>query len=230
MEGQQLQQQDQQIQQNNNQKGKKSSLLLVLLLLLVTVTVGYAALSATLTINGVSRVEPANWEVKPDDDNPPACEQGETCTINPDDPTIPVVPCTGDNAATCTGPIVWCDGDVCYFKHILKKPGDSDTFTFTFKNSGNIDAKIASITMPQFNTTQEKFLTYTVKYADGSTAAVGDTLAAGDSAVFKVTVAFKNVDTLPTTEELAQINNGTISQAGSFQGAVSVFSVQYEQK
>ena len=225
-----MENQEQQIQQQKGQKGKKSTLLLVLLILLVTVTVGYAALSATLTINGISRIDPAEWEVEPDPDTPPACEPGKKCTIDPTDPTIPVVPCTGDNDAECTGPIVWCDGNVCYFKHILKKPGDSDTFTFTFKNSGTIDAKVAAITMPSFNTTQEKFLSYDVKYDDGSSAAVGDTLAAGDSAVFKVTVSFKNVDALPTAAELAQINNGTIAEAGSFQGAVSVFSVQYEQK
>ena len=37
-------------QQNNGKRTKKSTLLLVLLLLLVTVTVGYAVLSASLNI------------------------------------------------------------------------------------------------------------------------------------------------------------------------------------
>lgn len=227
-EGQQIQQQ--QIQKNN-QRGKKSTLLLVLLLLLVTVTIGYAVLSTTLKINGVSTVTDATWDVEIPADDPTVitCPAGEICTINPDNPEelTPQVCVEGDTIDTCRGAIIWLDGDTVYFKHILTKPGDTFTFNTKFANNGTIDAKIKNVSMPTFNQTQKDFTTYSVTYSDGSAVGEGDVLAAGSSATFKVTVSYKNVDALPTAEQLALINNGTLQGQT---GMVSLFSVNYEQK
>ena len=69
-------------------------------------------------------------------------------------------------------------------------------------------------------------MTYNVTYADGTTVSTGDTLNAGASATFKVTVAYRSdVTTLPTAAELALINE----TSNGHTGATSLFTVNYEQ-
>ncbi len=69
-------------------------------------------------------------------------------------------------------------------------------------------------------------MTYDVTYGDGSAIQVGDTLSAGSSVTFKVTVAYKStVTTLPTAAQLDLINE----TADGHTGATSLFTVNYEQ-
>jgi len=250
---QQIQQQN--LQQNEGKKGKRSTLLLVLLLLLVTITVGYAVLSATLNISGSSTIKDAEWCVGPkcDEDqtgektctnietcdNPPIeCASNEVCTIMDCDVNASAEKCTNPPApdectdpskagqSDCKGAIIWMKGDTVYFKHILSKPGDVFTFNVRYDNGGDIDAKVADVVKSDLNTTAQQFMNYTVTYADGSTIAANDTLAAGSSATFKVTVSYKDVATLPTAEQIALINETSQGHTG----ATSLFTVNYQQK
>lgn len=244
--------QQQNLQQNEGKKGKKSSLLIVLLLLLVTVTIGYAVLSATLNISGTSTIKNAEWCVGPkcgdgEDEctnietcsNPPiVCPANEVCTIIDCDVNASAEKCTNppepdeckdpskQGQAGCNGSVIWMKGNTVYFKHILTQPKDVYTFTVRYENGGDIDAKVSDVVKSNLNTTQNKFMTYTVTYADGSEIGVNDVLAAGSSATFKVTVTYKDVNKLPTTEELAEINE----TAQGHTGATSMFTVTYEQK
>ncbi len=201
--------------QENQGKGRKTSIIIALLLLLAVVTIGYASLSATLNINGTSKIRDNTWNVSPSA-NDIECPQGEVCTINPENPTT-VNPDDGTGQDP-TGAVIWMDGNTIYFKHILTEPGDTFTFTCKFKNNGSINAKVASVTKTELTETQAKFLTYDVTYADGTPVAANDPLNVDGSHTFKVTVTYKNVDTLPTPEEYAQI-----------QEFASLFTVNYEQ-
>lgn len=226
-------------QQNNGKRTKKSTLLLVLLLLLVTVTVGYAVLSASLNIQGQSTLNPdASWCVGPKcggETTPIVCPTGEKCTIldcdaNPSSCTNIPEPqyCEDQTSSSCTtGAVIWLEGDTVYFKHILAKPGDVFTFTTKYTNGGNITAKVKDIAKSELNATAKKYLTYDVTYSDNSPIVADDELAPGESAVFKVTVTYKSeVTKLPTSEELALINE----TADGHTGAISLFTVNYEQK
>ena len=219
--------------EKRNSKGKKSVFLMLLAVLLLTITIGFATLSATLNINGTSKIKGNTWEIDVPDDDDIVCPQGQVCTINPQNPDD-VTPddgtpqCTDpSDPTTCTDPVgavIWMDGDTLYFKHLLSVPGDVFTFTAKYTNSGSVDAKIASVSTSELNATAQQFLTYTATYADGTAVQVGDLLPAGTSKTFKITVAYKStVQTLPTEAQIAAIN-----EDGA--GAKSLFTVQYEQK
>ena len=271
---------EQQIQQNQQQtegqKSKKSSILILLLLLLVTLTIGYAVLSATLNIMGTSTVKNAEWCVGPKcgdnaceditspqcanppiecpdsekciildcDHNPTSCNcdsvTGECdpgpidCTTNPEKCMAPNCEVTATNTCACTTnpekciprPEIWMKGNTIHFEHTLVKPGQTFTFNATYTNGGTIDAKVSDVLKNELNDTAKDYLTYTVTYSDGSAIANDDVLAAGSSAVFKVTVAYKNVTTLPDAATLALINE----TAQGKRGASSFFTVTYAQK
>lgn len=109
--------------ENNNEqskRGKKSATLLLLLILLVTVTVGFAVISATLNISGTSKITGGSWCVGPkcsddpdkkcddvstcsDSVNPiETCEQGDvTCNKIDCDAHPTQCPCTSDSTASC---------------------------------------------------------------------------------------------------------------------------------
>ena len=227
--------------QERRKKSKRLATLLLLLIMLVTVTIGFALLSTSLGIRGTSTITKASWDI---DAGPIECPANQVCTIDPDDPED-LTPddgtptCTDANdPTTCTDPtgaVLWMEGNTVYFKHVLDRPGDVFTFTVGFTNNGNIDAKIVDVVKSGFganstNTTANKFMSYDVTYADGSTIAAGDELKVGQSRKFKVVVTYKDViengqTILPTDAELALINE----IAEGHTGATSLFTVEFEQ-
>jgi hypothetical protein len=157
------------------------------------------------------------------------------CTTNPENCLKPN--CTVTTTETCEcpqgatncipRPQIWMDGDTVYFRHVLTKPGDVFTFDATYKNGGNIDAKLATVAQSPLNNYAQNYIDYSVKYSNGSTVAVNDPLNAGDSATYRVRVAYKDtVTTLPDQATLDLINE----KAQGHYGATSSFSVTYEQK
>lgn len=219
--------QSQQKEQKQNDQGKKTTILILLLLLLMTISVGYAALSSSLNISGSSTIKNSTWDIDVGDGDI-TCPSGEVCTINPSNPES-VTPDDGVPTSTNPNPkgaVIWMDGNTVYFKHVLTAPGDVFTFSTTYENNGTIDAKVASVTKSSLNATAQQFMTYDVTYSDGTAVQNGDSLAAGSSVTFKVTVAYKStVTTLPTAEQLALINE----TADGHTGATSLFTVTYEQ-
>ena len=198
--------------------------LIVLMVLVLSISVGYALLSTSLNIRGSSTVEDAKWKIDTGDIE---CEEGEICTINPDDPddTPPEV-CTVTNTNNCNGAVIWMDGDTIYFKHILSKPGDKFTFYASIKNNGNINAKVTNVIKNELNTTARKFLSYNVTDASGNEITTGRTLNPGETLKVKVTVAYRtDILELPTSQEIDLINE--VAEGNT--GATSFFSVSFEQ-
>lgn len=157
------------------------------------------------------------------------------CTVNPEKCTAPnctitateTCACTGDKTKCIVDPQIWMKGNTVYFTHTLTKPGDVFTFDAKFKNDGDLDAVLKTVTKSELNATAKQFLDYTVKYVDGSTVTANDALNAGSSATFRVTVSYKDtVTTPPTAAQLALINE----TADGNSGATSLFTVEYEQK
>ena len=214
-----VQQQIQQQLQQQHKTTKRYFAVIILLLLVMGLSIGYSILSTSFNINGTSTIKNSTWEIDVPTDGI-ECPTGAICTVDPSNPED-LVPDEGP-----TGAVIWLDGNTVYFKHLLVKPGDVFTFTTRFTNTGSINAKVSSVTTSSLNATAQRFMTYSVTYADGTEVRTGDTLNAGASATFKVTVAYRSdVTTLPTAEELALINE----TSNGHTGATSLFTVSYEQ-
>ena len=154
------------------ERGAKLIAVIALLVAVAGLTIGYAAYSSTLTINGTATVDPADWNVKF------AYTSGDSLTAKK----------TG-TAAETTAPTL-TDTAVSGFDVVLKAPGDSITYKFSVKNTGTLDAKLGTYTFGTLSCapnagstiTQEDAtklcneLKYTLTYADGSEITVGEKL------------------------------------------------------
>jgi len=117
----------------NNTK-KLQTILVAVLLLVVTMSIGYAALSATLTITGNNVIQqPVIWNIGFTGTTITGTGSGiGTTTYGRECKTATV----GNNGATVT----LASGVA------LSKPGDKCVYPLTIKNSGNITGSLASIT------------------------------------------------------------------------------------
>lgn len=167
---------------NNRKKNGNGKLFVLLLLLLVIgVSVGYAALSKTLNINGTSNIaNNARWDVH-----------------------LENVVVTG-GSANATTPAKLSGTDTITFAVDLNTPGDFYEFTFDVVNDGTIDAKLnTKPSIPSIPENLKSYVTYTVTYSDGGTALnANDTLAHGTTKKVKVRLEFKkDITALPTVED-----------------------------
>lgn len=180
------------------ERGAKVIAIVALLIAVVGLTVGYAAYSSTLTINGTANVDPASWKVNFD------YKTGTSLTG-----------ATTGHAAENTAPTL-ADTTISGFDVTLKAPGDSVTYNFLIKNSGTLNAKLANFTMGTLtcapNTgssiSQEDAtklcgeLKYTLAYADGSTITTGETLNANDSKELELKLEWPSTSTLSVTDDV----------------------------
>lgn len=133
----------------------KNVLLGVLIVGLVSMTVAYAALSQTLTINGSAKVQQAStsWNVHfttEDDNSKEAIEYLGYATLTNSSDSLNV------QATTVTAPDV-----------TLKAPGDKVSFYFDVINDGQINAVLSGLPT---NVTSTGILSgYTVEYAEANT-------------------------------------------------------------
>lgn len=167
---------------------KKIKLISILLVLVMLISVGYALLSTTLTINGTANVKASSWKIYFTNVQP--TEGGVTPT------TAPTVP---ENSKDTTE-LEWAVS--------FNTPGQFYEFTVDAVNEGTIDAMIstatADIVTSQLTEAQRKYLDYTVTYSDGAPIEQYDRLAAGATETLRVRVAFKTdveAEDLPETAQ-----------------------------
>lgn len=134
------------------------------------VTVGYAALSTTLSITGKGTLSKNSWDI-----------HFENLVIV-------------DNGASVvtTAPTIDSTKTKVSFNITLSKPGDSYEFTVDAVNKGTIDAMLSGFSATSLTTDQQKYLTYTVTYGDGATISTKDYLKKGTSETIRVRVRFKD--------------------------------------
>ena len=148
-------------------KSGKKVVLSLLALLLLTITVGYAALSTTLNINGTSKINNATWNV-----------QFKNLTVTP-----------GSVSATKAATIDSAT-EIDYNVELIK-PGDFYEFTVDVTNTGTIDAKLgAAPILNGVSAEQDVYTNYTVTYSDDTAINANDKLAAGATKKLKVRVEF----------------------------------------
>lgn len=175
----------------DNKKVLYGLVALALVLSVVGISIGFAAMSTDLTINGSAEVVPASWDIKFKDLS---------------SPTI-----TGDAEVT-TAPTITSDTHIGNYAVKLTKPGDSVTYTFKVANDGTIDAVLTDFikATPTFAGTgstaaadativQNNFV-YTITYSDDTAITKNtDELDAGDYKTVKLVVGYKDdASALPT--------------------------------
>lgn len=148
-----------------------------LLAIVFIMAVGYAAFSTSLNINGTASIT-SNWDVEITD----------------------IVAGTPVGTASSTSAKVADGGLSASFGTTLKSPGDSITYTVTVQNKGDLNAKLSGIVFTPGTGVDTAAIDYS--YAG---IAVNDTLNAGASTSFTVTVTYDSSVTSQPAEAL--LNN-----------------------
>lgn len=181
------------------ERGAKIIAIVALLIAVVGLTVGYAAYSSTLTINGNANVDPASWKVNFDYKN-------ETTSLTGT---------TKGHATEKTAPTLE-DTTISGFDVTLKAPGDSVTYNFIIKNSGTLNAKLANFTMGTLTCTPNEGssispenatklcgeLKYTLTYAGGSTITTGEILNPNNSKELELKLEWPSASTLSVSDDV----------------------------
>ena len=161
-------------------KGKRR--IILLLILVIGISIGYAAITTTLKINGTSIAKGQRWNVYWDN-------------VNVDSGSV-----TGSNVITTPTTSGTTTTEV-EFSVVLPEPGDYYEFTVDAVNDGTIDAmidesgilnKVYSDSTYSTETTLPKVLKYTVTYQDGKEIGEKHLLAQGERETYKVRVEYRN--------------------------------------
>jgi len=161
------------LKSNNSHK-----LIVVAVVLLLAISIGYAVLSTTLSINGTANIASNSWLV-----------YFTNVQVKDGSVTATQAPTTSGTATTL---LSWAVN--------MQTPGDFYEYNVDVKNDGTIDAMIGSLSNTSLTTDQEKYLNYSVTYSDGATIEQYDKLNSGETVTLKVRVEFKtdlNPEDLP---------------------------------
>ena len=170
---------------------RKKTLIFGIVLLFIFLGIGYAYLTTTLSINGVTDVDANNWDVYFDNVN------------------VTTGSVTGEQEIEA--PTITSDTEVEY--HIrLKEPGEFYEFTIDAKNDGTIDAMIETITKKvNGGTTIPAYLNYTITYVDNLPVSENHLLAHESLETYKVRVEYRsdiNPCYLPSTAQSLTLSFG----------------------
>lgn len=162
---------------------RKNTLMLLIIIVILVMGIGYAFITTTLTIDGISDIDSASWNVYFDN------VQVSSGSV------------TGDKVTTA--PTISQDKIGISFHVRLSEPGDFYEFTVDVKNSGTIDAMIETITKTiNGSTTVPDYLNFDITYEDGVAIKDNQLLAVGTKETYKIRLEYKteiNPNQLPTT-------------------------------
>ena len=183
-------------------KNKKHKELYFILFLILFISVGFAYLSTQLDIIGNATVRTQSWDVHFD-------------TITESSATVSSGVSSDMGAASITAG----DTTEVTFTSSLPLPGDFYEFTVNVVNGGTINAMLSETTSTTLTAAQQKYLDYTVTYADGTAISTNDAIHAGRSVTIKIRVEYKkniSADDLPDEDVTFNSSYGmTFVQADS---------------
>ena len=201
-------------------KNKKKNRILLLFLVLLVISIGYAALSANLKINGTTRINKNTWNIYWDNIHN---ESGVTATLSE------IVSEDANN-----------QNNIVNFTVILDKPGDFYEFEVDAVNAGTLDAEIVNIEkkyndtlIPEVEDEENRvvpaYLKYEVKYADDEDISVGDRLLKAPDLTAIPPVLTKRTYKIRVEYDRDTVTNADVNnQVGTVSHSFS-FSVQYGQ-
>ena len=165
--------------------------IVAVLVAIIGLSIAFAALSRTLSINGTAKQESSTWQVVWEKISGEDFVTTGTAEVQDNYPTL-----TENDTNLNLGIIT------------LKKPGDKVTYRVNMANKGTIDAKVTGVTGVSLDNT---YVSYSVKYLDNNidiTAANGRLLAANQRKMVLIEVKFKES---VTTEQFNQIPQAGIT-------------------
>ncbi len=153
----------------------------------IGLTVAFATLSTTLSVNGTSYLDAAKWGIK---------------FQNLSEPSI-----VGEASDAKTAKIEK-DVSIKDIKVTLSKPGDSVTYTVDLVNEGDINAKIENIEKTNLTEEQQKYITFTVKYKENDTELkIGDILSKGEVKPLVIKIEYrKDLESSDLPKSAQEIN------------------------
>ena len=170
-------------------KTKKTSLVVVVLMLVLLISLGYAALTTTLNVNGTATLKKHSCNIYFNN------VQVKSGSISGE--KVLIVPETNGNITT---QLTWSVS--------MDTPGEFYEFNVDVVNGGSIDAMVNTetedIVTSSLTEAQLKYLDYTIKYSNGENIEKYDKLAAGETKTITVKLLFKqdvNPNDLPETEQ-----------------------------
>ena len=167
-------------------KNINHKLIVIAVVLLLFISIGYAALSTTLTINGTANIDSNSWLV-----------YFTNVQVTDGSKTPVTAPSTN---GTSTTSLTW--------EVNLDTPGDFYEYYVDVKNDGTIDAMIGSLSNTSLTANQAKYLRYSVTYFDGAEIEQYDKLEVGDTATLKVRVEYRtdiNPEDLPNAPSVVEL-------------------------
>ena len=165
------------------ERGAKVIAIVALLIAVVGLTVGYAAYSSTLTINGTANVDPASWKVNFD------YKTGTKLTGK-----------ANGHAAENTAPTL---ADSVTYNFLIKNSGTLNAKLANFTMGTLTCAPNTGSSISQEDATKLcGELKYTLAYADGSTITTGETLNANDSKELELKLEWPSTSTLSITDDV----------------------------
>jgi len=161
-------------------RGFRAVAIIALCFSVIGLSIGFAAFSQILTVNGTGTLKGNDWKIIFADLQTPTTVGETTTTANID-----------------------MAGTTLAFDVELVFPGDKATYEFKVKNTGTIDAKVSAVTLTGVTEAAAQKISYTLTYADGTAIAANDVLNSGDEEDLLLTVEFDPTatsDDLPTTD------------------------------
>ena len=166
----------------------KALVVVVLLIVVAGLTIAFAALSATLNINGTAYLDAAKWGIRFENLSSPTKIGSATTTGTAKIEETKAAEITGINVS-------------------LSTPGDKVTYTVDLVNKGTINAKIDKIEKTVLTQEQQRYVTFKVTDQNGKEISQDDILSAGETRNLTITIEFiKNL----TKEDLPK-QTSTIS-------------------
>ena len=149
----------------------KALVIVALLIVFMGLTIAFAALSATLNINGTAYLDAAKWGIRFENLSSP----------------------TKIGSATTTGTAKIEETKAAEITDInvsLSIPGDKIVYTVDLVNKGTINAKIDNIEKTVLTSEQQRYLTFKVTDKDGYEIKQGDILEKGETKKITITIEF----------------------------------------
>ena len=154
---------------------KKRMIYFSLFVLLLLISIGYAYLSAALSINGNTTIVANTWDI-----------HFENLTITNGSVTASTPAAINGNSTSIS------------YTVLLSKPGDFYEFEVDTVNAGTIPAKISLVDIQGISSAAEPYLEYSIKYTTGADVQVNDLLNPDSEKRIVVRVGYKeDLNSLP---------------------------------
>lgn len=175
-----------------NEKKKSHNVLVALVILLLGISIGYAALTTTLVINGESTIKKVVWNI-------------HFANTRTEDGSVSINTANGEKAAYIPN----SEETRVEYKVALQRPGDYYEFTVDVVNDGTLDAKISSRPTLLGTDGYNQYVEYTTVWDDdrNSSPDANDVIEAGHSRKARVKIKYKNnirTEDLPNEDKVLE--------------------------